>query len=45
LEYDSIVVDSLRKLLLVPEHMRLEPEDYDDENPQNYPPTFEVVKR
>lgn len=44
-EYDAIVIDSLKKLLEVPEYMRLEPEDYDDENPQDFPPAFEVVKR
>lgn len=44
-EYDDIVIESLKKLLEVPESMRLEPEDYDDENPQNFPPAFATVKR
>lgn len=42
-DYDNVIIESLKQLLLVPQHMRLEPADYDDENPENYPPTFETV--
>ncbi len=39
-----IVRQSLEKLLLVPEEIRCcEPEDYDDEHPENFPPPEGVI--
>jgi len=41
----EVVRRSLTELLAVPEEVRCcEPEDYDEKNPQNYPPTCEVVR-
>lgn len=39
-EQFKAVVDSLKELLTVPEPLRLEPEDYDDEHPENFPPVW-----
>jgi hypothetical protein len=41
----QVVQESLQALLKIPEKERcIEPVDYDDENPENYPPTCEVKK-
>ncbi len=41
-----IVRESLEKLLAVPEEIRCcEPDDYDDEHPENFPPLVEVVRK
>lgn len=42
----SVVRRSLEELLTIPESVRCcEPADYDDEHPENYPPTVEVVPK
>jgi hypothetical protein len=39
----SVVMWSLRELLKLPEHvLNAEPDDYDDENPANYPPPANI---
>jgi hypothetical protein len=46
-EEKRIVRESLEKLLLVPEEIRMcEPDDYDGEHPENFPPPagIEMVK-
>ena len=41
----EVVYWSLSALLEIPENQRdIWPDDYDGENPENYPPTCEVVK-
>lgn len=43
-EQAAAVVDSLKELLLIPEEIRCcEPDDYDGENPENYPPPAGLV--
>lgn len=43
----ALVVESLKELMLIPEEIRCCcPEDYDDENPDKFPPSgVEMVKR
>jgi hypothetical protein len=42
----SIVKWSLKELLKIPEEIRCpEPEDYDDEHPELYPPKTETIRR
>ena len=39
----SVVMWSLQELLKLPEHvLNAEPDDYDDEHPENYPPPSDV---
>lgn len=41
----AIARESLLKLLEIPEDVRCcEPEEYDDEHPENFPPTVAVVR-
>lgn len=41
----AIVKRSLVELSALPESMKTEPEGYDGDNPENFPPTMEMVKR
>ena len=44
-EQNLIVLWSLKELLKIPEDERcIEPKDYDNKHPENYPPTVEVEK-